>query len=353
MFLLRAIAITDEGREELATMGSKNTDNLTDATDQDLVATAVRLAGRREVPPATDRERIFDVAAATLQRKLAGKRRRQRTLLAIAASLLLAVAISISLPLTRLNHGTVNAEVDRVIGTPTLQTELAAAPRPVKEGLLLSQHSLIRTGESGQLGILLVNGVSVRLFTHTTIQLLADNRLELQEGTVYVDAGTNPATSIEVVSDVGVARDIGTQFEIRYINSDYRLRIREGEVSLATSDRSLLAEAGEELTLDSVGSAQVKPFTSNEQDWAWAENLAPVPNLDGKPLVMLLDWVSRETGRAIEYATKETEYQAASTLLHGSVSKMNPLDTLSAMLSTTNLRYLLQEDGTILVYPEG
>ena len=314
------------------------------------VAAAIKLAGRREVPPQSDRDRIFNAAAATLQNKLAKRRRNSRVGLAIAASVLLAVTVGLVM---NTDDTVFYARADRVIGTLAWQAVESTIWQPLAEGKSVSSRSLLKTGATDRAGLLLQNGTSVRLAPDTIIELVAASTLRLDRGTVYIDSGEDLATSIELITPVGIARDVGTQFEARYMENQYRLRIREGKVSLATEDQQLNAKAGEELYLDAGGHVNLRQLASNDQDWLWVEELAPVPELDGQSLTILLNWVSRETGRSIVFASDDIETQAAETILHGSVSKMNPLDTLSAMLSTTDLRYLLHEDGTILIFAEG
>lgn len=320
--------------------------------DVDAVAAAIKLAGRREVPPQNDRDRIFNVAAATLQQKLARRKRQRRIGLAVAASLVLAVTATLGLLMGTADPD-VYARADRVIGTLTWQADTSAPWIPISEGKMLPENSLLKTGPTDRAGLILHNGISVRLAPDTTVELVAASALRLDHGTVYIDAGDDAETSIELITPVGTARDIGTQFEVRYTADQYRLRIREGKVSLAMAGQHLNASTGDELYAEAGGAVNLRRLASNEQDWLWAEELAPVPDLDGQPLTLLLNWVSRETGRGIAFASDDVETQAAETILHGSVRKMSPLDTLGAMLSTTDLRYLLQEDGTILIFTEG
>ena len=72
-----------------------------------------------------------------------------------------------------------------------------------------------------------------------------------------------------------------------------------------------------------------------------------MPDLDDQPVTVLLDWVARETGRTLRYASAEVERQAATTILHGKIGQLAPLEALDAMLATTDLAYEVREDGTI------
>ena len=67
------------------------------------------------------------------------------------------------------------------------------------------------------------------------------------------------------------------------------------------------------------------------------------------PLTVLLEWVARETGRVIQFDKPEIERKAGTTILHGNIRHLAPLEALEVMLATTDLEYALPDDGTILI----
>ncbi|HKX59716.1 MAG TPA: STN domain-containing protein, partial [Steroidobacteraceae bacterium] len=78
--------------------------------------------------------------------------------------------------------------------------------------------------------------------------------------------------------------------------------------------------------------------------WAWAEALAPLPDIDGRPAAQLIRWVARETGRRLRYESPVVEDRAATVILHGDIRHLPPLAALEAMLATTDLEYVLDGD---------
>ncbi len=332
----------------------ENPNSRRQAGAQDSVADAIRLAGRREMPPAADREQIFAAAAASLQQKRAEQRhsRNRRVGMAAAAVIVLVIGGSLLLQPELTDSPVTQAQVDRLAGELEWLQSGATAWQPVRENDRLPGNGRLRTNNGSRAGVVLASGISVRLAAATTISLTSASTLRLDSGKIYVDAGPDRSTSIEVITPAGIARDIGTQFEVRYIEPEFRLRIREGSVSFARAETQLLANAGDEVTVDLQGAIRQRPIAADDQDWLWAEELAPVPELDGEPLTALLEWVRRETGRPVIFASEAVKTQVSATVLHGSITNMSPLDTLGAMLSTTDFRYRLEEDGTILIYAE-
>jgi hypothetical protein len=191
----------------------------------------------------------------------------------------------------------------------------------------------------------------VRLAEATSLVLESPSTLRLVEGKVYLDTGRGERTgrSIEVVTPAGTARDVGTQFEVLYRDDAYRLRVRDGRVLLSRDAGDVTGGAGDQLSIDAGGGLMRTPIARDDSDWQWVESVAPAPDIDEKPLTVLLEWVAHETGRAVAFDTPEVERKAGTTILHGSIRNLAPLDALSVMLATTDFEYVLSDDGTILI----
>ena len=135
-----------------------------------------------------------------------------------------------------------------------------------------------------------------------------------------------------------------------YRNDAYRLRVREGRVKLSRGAGVITSTAGEQVTIDPSGAvARVQLQQDDKADWQWTQALAPPPDIDGQPLSVLLTWVARETGRTVRFDKPEIERRVQSTILHGDIHLLSPLDALSVMLATTDLEHVLSDDDTILI----
>jgi ferric-dicitrate binding protein FerR (iron transport regulator) len=169
-------------------------------------------------------------------------------------------------------------------------------------------------------------------------------------GAVYLDTGmTGTTRRIAVVTRAGTVTDVGTQFEVHDRDGQYRVRVREGEVLLQSDDGLRRGVAGQEIRIDASGDVSVGSIRPDDPAWAWVQALATAPDIDRQPLTVLLAWVSRETGASIRYATPAVERKAATTILHGSIRHLTPLEALSVMLATTDLRHEVLTDGTIII----
>jgi hypothetical protein len=75
---------------------------------------------------------------------------------------------------------------------------------------------------------------------------------------------------------------------------------------------------------------------------------APGIDIEGLLLADFLNWAGRELGREIRYDRPETAEEAASIVLHGSISGLMPIDALEAVLATTHLRAVVGDGGVIV-----
>jgi ferric-dicitrate binding protein FerR (iron transport regulator) len=242
------------------------------------------------------------------------------------------------------------AQVARVIGTVRI--------RPVDsrdwtslhedEGLLPSD-TVLRT-EAASAAALQFDEVSVRIAGGAEVMLESRSRLRLISGRIYVDTNSvGAAGRMLVVTDVGSVSDVGTQFEVQYREGEYRVRVREGEVLLQHGSQRERGVAGEQISIDRAGTVGIVAFPDDDPAWHWVQVLASAPDIDDQPLTVLLAWVARETGLAIRYATPAIERRANTTILHGSVRHLEPLQALAIMMATTDLRHEVLSDGTIMI----
>lgn len=320
-------------------------------TTQDPVARLIRAAGRRESPPAEAYERILNAATEVWQKKV--RHRRQCTVLSLAAGIA-ALAVGLGAAIRSLESPSITPElvagVVRVIGSVRARTADAEDWTFVGEDSgPLSAGTVVQAGTASSAALQL-DRVSLRLASGTEVVLESSSRLQLVRGTVYLDTGvTGSAGQIAVVTRAGTVTDVGTQFEVHYLDGGYRVRVREGEILLQRDDGLRRGVAGQEINIGESGDVSIASIKPDDPAWAWVQALAPAPDIDRQPLTVLLAWVSRETGASIRYATPAVEHKATTTILHGSIRHLTPLQALTVMLATTDLRHEVLAEGTIMI----
>ena len=320
-------------------------------SEPDMLAELIRTAGRREEPPAEDAERVFAAATAVLDAKI--KHRRRRVLMgSVAAGIALTVSI-LTVVNNRPPQPTIPlAIMERVIGEAELRATEADQWSTLRdEDKPLYGASQLRTGRGSRVGVRLANGGSLRLAESTVVTLNAAEKIHLYAGKIYIDSGAGPSnrSQIQVITAAGTARDIGTQFEIQYVDDAYRLRVREGQVRLQGDSGQFNSLAGDQLSIESSGDIRHARIASDDPEWQWVQSIAPAPDIDEQPVTVLLDWVARETGRQVRFEQPMLEVNASSTILHGNIRNLSPLEALEVMLATTDFESVIMDDGTILI----
>ncbi|MGH8284202.1 MAG: FecR domain-containing protein [Steroidobacteraceae bacterium] len=325
-------------------------------SDSDLVAQLLRAAGRREEPPADAYRQTLDAATIAWRRTVRGRKRQRFIGWAAAACVVAAVAVGLLIHGIRPNGAAIVARVERVIGAAEARGARDARWMPVNDrSPPLVQGAFLRTDKSGLAGVLLSGGASLRLAERTEISFDSESRVHLFAGRVYLDNGgsSGSAQRIEIETPAGVASDVGTQFEVQYVDAAYRVRVREGRVYIRRGAEAIESAAGEEISIDAAGTVTRERIARDHQDWRWVETLSPAPDLEGQPVSTLLAWVARETGRAVKFEPPEIEQKARSTILHGDIGALAPLEALEVMLETTDLAHTVLEDGTIVIRSRG
>ncbi len=332
--------------------------------DDEAVIRLLQLAGHRpEILPA-DAAIVKAAARAEWQRAVWAARR--RTYWYRSAGALLAAAAVV---LVALNAGFFQ-RVDPPQGEPVATLELATGQviataaggelADLSPGQTLLAGSVIETASSGsaqggksRAALRLASGGSLRLDTGTRLRLLSRTTLALESGAVYVDSGaTSPLTPLVIATPLGVARDIGTQFEIRLgtATNPLEVRVREGRVLFNHQDAARTVGVGRALAVLADGQWAEREVSLHGPDWEWVQSVLPMFTVEGRSLREFLAWAARERGWELRFASPALADRAAGVILHGTIADLRLDDALAALLAGSSLGYRV-EDGVLLVEP--
>jgi ferric-dicitrate binding protein FerR (iron transport regulator) len=269
----------------------------------------------------------------------ARQRRRQFTGWAMAASVAVAaVAVWLVRPLVQPEAQAV-ATLARVVGGVE-QNRGDGRWTPLGVAGEIEPGTQLRTTGGGRAALRMANGVELRLDARTVVALADAGHATLQGGAVYVDSGaTGGGRGPDFVLDTpaGNVRHLGTQYEARYANGELQVGVREGRVEVQRDSGSLVADAGERVTL--AGSEVTRTaLPPNAADWNWVAGVTPPFTIEGRSVEDFLVWAARETGRTIVYASSEAAQQSRSVTLRGTVEGLTPDEAVHAVLSTTSLQ---------------
>lgn len=338
--------------------------------EQQSDAAFAELLGKAEprvVPPADD-ERIVREAVQAEWQQLTGRRVRNRRIvsLAVAASVVLAAFTGLNVlrdGMPAFETRTL-ASVERHFGDITIRdangvTNTLSAAIEGSDRLVIEGGDVVATGQQAGLALAWHSGGSLRLDAGTIITFDAPNQVYLQAGRVYFDSVANPVdaaarsagpTDFSVRTDRGVVRHFGTQYMTEIDGDELVVTVREGIVSVDGGGANVRASAGKRVRVATTGGQEFSDVDTYGEQWAWIERTSPAVNLGGRRVSEALQWVSRETGREIVFATADAEQLAVDTALVGLQDdlQMPPSRALELFMLTVDLDARI-DAGSIIV----
>lgn len=325
--------------------------------DEQVLKRLLRDAGPREAVPEEDLTSIKRAALSRWNEAVVKEQRRNRRgrwqlTLATAAGLTVAVLLVglwWSRPDTLPSESL--ATVELVTGRVLIVDGNNERPITAADGI--HAGDVIRTAGSSvgpaRIALRLDSGHSARLDSGTAVEIGADN-LILRQGAVYIDSGESLLRPIEVVTDWGVVREMGTQFEVRVddLGDALRVRVREGEVGVQAGAAVQTVAPGEELVIDRYGSGTRNTIPLFGNGWDWVLAIAPPAQIDGATVSDFLTWFSRETCLVASLPDAALAARVHEIEIHGDVSGMSPYQALEVVLAGSGLGHRI-EGGEIII----
>lgn len=321
-------------------------------SDDPTLEQLLRETGARATPPDELMREVRKTVHREWRDMVAQRSRRRRTWTFAAAASLTAVAIVAGTTvLWDTTPAQVLADVGRIEGAVMRDAGLLHAARTLTADAAIYVGDEVSTAHDGRAAFAISKGFSMRLDVNSQIKLVSAERVLLERGALYIDASPaqQQATDFMVDTRVGTVRHVGTQYEVRSTPEGIEISVREGRVAIDKDDVVYAGEAGEQIAIRKNGVIERSRLAPNDPHWKWVHHVAPSFDIQNQPLVHFLDWLARETGDSIEYATDEAKQEAQQTILRGSIESLEPHAALAAVLSTTNLEFVKSSNGTIKI----
>ncbi|HTU65692.1 MAG TPA: FecR domain-containing protein [Steroidobacteraceae bacterium] len=302
----------------------------------------IRLAGGREMPSEPGMQRARGAAEAAWRRMLANGSaapvRRPRAAWAwLAAAGVAALAVFAW-------RGSVDAP-EAVARVVALQGETR-----------LHLGDAIREGDTldagaGRIASEFAGGLSLRLDEHARVRFDGAGHVTLLAGTVYVDSGgLDVGPPLIITTPAGEVSHTGTQFLVVVGEGATRVRVREGRVVLAPAGGGTASTIapGDELEMRGGQATWRRGLPSYGGDWDGPTSVAPILDIEGRPLSEFLGWLARERGWRLNYADDDLQRRAHEIRLHGSLDGLDPAAMLERTSLVTGLT-LRSREGELLV----
>ncbi len=232
-----------------------------------------------------------------------------------------------------------NTEDARAAGNVQISANDGTTWRDAVAGEVLVAGMVVRTDSTTRVALDFGKGLSVRMDSGSHFTLLAANQVRLERGRIYIDASrsiSEPSSApLNVQTSFGVLAHLGTQYQVQLARDRMVVSVREGRVAVTGKHGNAQIGVDERVTYGEQGEIAREAISPRDSNWHWATQVAPSFDIDNRSLASFLDWIARETGRAVTYATPEVRMQAERLILRGSVGNLSPDQALRAVLATT------------------
>lgn len=306
--------------------------------DDAAVDQLLREVGARDLPAADLMNEVRQAVHGEWRAMVEQRKRRSRIVIyGLAASVVVAVlAVAVSWQFMSAPPAAA-ASVARVEGVLQVDPVGSGEWRAVKTGEQVAAGGMVRTDEGTRAALDFGDGVSVRMDTGSLLKLASADRVALDHGGLYVDADPRSEAqhSLVVETAYGSVRHLGTQYQIRTARSSIEVGIREGRIEVTNAQGTHAGAAGEQLVIPREGAITRAAISPQDARWQWATHIAPAFDIDHQPLASFLNWIARETGKQLVYATPDVQTRAGQLILRGSVSELPPEQALAAVMATT------------------
>jgi ferric-dicitrate binding protein FerR (iron transport regulator) len=286
-------------------------------------------AGRRTEPPGETREAVYVSALVAWQQAVWQRRRQRQLYLAVAASIVAAVAL-----------------LWYAVGTrpPDLIAATHTSGQAVRVGEILRVNN--------QAGMVLNTsaGEQLRIASGSVTQFVASERIKLLSGRIYVQSTASAAGAARLVvdTDFGSVTHVGTRYMVDLTGEQLAVSVRNGVVAINAHNAHTQVSGGMQVVVDRAGRQSDRRVASNGDLWAWSDKLAPALQIDGRRLSDVLQEIAFETGRRLEFADDGVRRVCGEIELKGPFLDMAAPDRLFAVLITTGLEAVENGDRILI-----
>jgi hypothetical protein len=310
----------------------------------------------RPVPDSHKVSAARDVVHAEWSRVCAGRRsRRQVVNFAIAASVLIVVFSVFGLFRTPGGDLVQVAAIQKSFGTIHWLSEQSEL-QPTASLAKVHAGQTIVTGDKSGIAVAWTNGGSVRINENTKVEFRDESSIFLHSGEIYFDsrpaeliAGTTASgvNAFTVITDQGSVTHTGTQFMAHVDADSLTVSVREGRVSVDGSNYDSDARRGEQLVFSGSRRPTTLSISTYGGAWDWIGQTSPPIDVDDTPVLVILEWVSREMGFELAFASDKVEQAVRIETVSGRVDAQ-PDAALEYYMATTAFTWRIAE-GVIYV----
>lgn len=166
------------------------------------------------------------------------------------------------------------AVVESTVGTVWVRGTDTPVSRFLVADYAIPVGSGLRSSADGRASLRLSSGHSLKLDKLTQIRLLADGRVALDGGRIYVDPGdaSEGSAQLTVTTPFGAVRGVGMQVEVHLRDNGMRVLVREGAVEVLRAGGDRRVTGGNELRIDPEGTLSQREIVTDEPEQDWSKD---------------------------------------------------------------------------------
>lgn len=333
-------------------MKADNVNDHTADTGDGAIEALLREVGGRDEPSPEMMQVVRAVAHAEWQTVVSERARRKRTMsYSLAAGVVMTIGAALLLTkfVGRDSSMAVQPTFVATIGKihSDIQGGLAQVSRDdgktwhdATAGEALNSGTLLRTDATTKMALDFGKELQLRADVGSQFKLTSVGEVNWIRGRFYIDGSPLQHVPLTVQTKFGTVEHLGTQYQVSLSESKLVVSVREGQIVYTDlvqtgDDLRIRANAGERVEFGEHGEVTRDAISANDESWRWTTQVASTFAIDNQSLLKFLEWVARETGQSIRYASPEVRAEAEKLILRGSVSGLTPDQALNAVLSTT------------------
>lgn len=338
-------------------------DDISRSQESDLAALLQRTGKRAKPRPEANQmiEQATRQAWQAAVHQQQSRKRRKLSVVALAASVLLAIGGVMFLPPSGQNTHRV-AQVLNAQGHVTYNVARSSPPSPAtqystdqppRQRAQLNAGETVRTAANASLTFKLRDNTLITLDQNTQVTLTHTAHINVLTGRIYVDSPDHN-TSITVQTSFGDIVDIGTQYQVTVKAEHLEVAMREGITHIylggqGANSKALAAKVidgmGDVMTINQQHHVRTSQLASSAEQWQWTHKTQPDFLLKQASVSELLTWAARMTGKEVVYASPRIQNIAEQIRFNGGqIAASNISTQLPLLFNTTNLA--LQEQST-------
>lgn len=319
-------------------------------SERDRIGELIARAGERHAPPVATRQSVWTAVERQWTGVVAQRRLRKTRRRLLAAAIVTAAAGTLLYIGVQRAPGSNEIAATFIASQGSVAIHGADSGTPVVSGDDIRVGTRLETGSDGR-ALLAAAGISIRVGGASDVTFERADLLRVTRGRVYIDGGMQAEHShwVDVQTPLGLVRHLGTQFEVNVAQGEVTVRVRDGLVSMTSSNATTTLRASDQLVVTASGEMQRSSVPAYGELWAWTTDLSPDFPIEGRTFDEFLRWFAHETGRRLEFDSTATEAAARATRLSGNISGLKPVEALRALEATTRFSCDLSDPSRLRV----